>query len=649
MLATSGSNASIEVLVDATVRILTDRGPLTEEQIEQALADHDVDLDDTVSLDDVLDADEGELVVLVDGRWAALRALVAGRVFTHRVTGPELERDVLAVCPDFEAVMGLVGADPDRRLADGASVRHVLVPFDAGELMERGVPLDEVDEHGVLLLEPGYLRGRGCGEGDLVAFGLGPDGLRLDAVEASTGLPDALGRRLEAALGVSPDEPILLPTAVLMACADEPALFVEPLPPLGEVLDELGFPRSGEWLGQRGFDLARWRVAQRRNDIARLYDLDADEAFAVLAMAALHGKVRTAGVAEIDDVALRTVAPALAEPGVAEAVLSETIGLVDGGAEALEQLTEALEPVAPRAARPAVRWLRGKARERRGDTTGAEAEFEIAQALDPGWSPALVDLARYASDRGEADRGLALLRRAAMPPDHELVQLLTRFQTTPRAGIGRNEACWCGSGRKYKKCHLNNERAPLEERAMWLYRKAARFATDGRWRSMRLTVAQLRAQHSVSPFALLEALGDPLVTDAVLFEGGALAEFLAARGDLLPDDERLLAQQWFSVGRSAYEVERVRRGEGPILRDVRTGDVHQTTECAAGRALRPGQLVCARVLPAGETMQILGGIEPVALRERDELVALLDSHPNHAELVEFLSRPEVRDAELAEP
>lgn len=24
---------------------------------------------------------------------------------------------------------------------------------------------------------------------------------------------------------------------------------------------------------------------------------------------------------------------------------------------------------------------------------------------------------------------------------------------------GRNEACWCGSGTKYKKCHLNEDQA----------------------------------------------------------------------------------------------------------------------------------------------------------------------------------------------
>jgi hypothetical protein len=26
--------------------------------------------------------------------------------------------------------------------------------------------------------------------------------------------------------------------------------------------------------------------------------------------------------------------------------------------------------------------------------------------------------------------------------------------------LGRNEPCWCGSGKKYKKCHLDRERQP---------------------------------------------------------------------------------------------------------------------------------------------------------------------------------------------
>ena len=55
------------------------------------------------------------------------------------------------------------------------------------------------------------------------------------------------------------------------------------------------------------------------------------------------------------------------------------------------------------------------------------------------------------------------------------------------------------------------------------------------------------------------AVSDPLVVDAVLFEGGVFAEFLNTRGMLLPDDEPLLAEQWLLVERSVHEVDHVER------------------------------------------------------------------------------------------
>ena len=36
---------------------------------------------------------------------------------------------------------------------------------------------------------------------------------------------------------------------------------------------------------------------------------------------------------------------------------------------------------------------------------------------------------------------------------------------TPAVKPGRNEPCWCGSGKKYKKCHLSDEERRAGERA----------------------------------------------------------------------------------------------------------------------------------------------------------------------------------------
>ena len=670
-------------LIDLIAGMLTEHGPMTEDRLTAALADRGVDLGDDPdeTLAEALDDADGLVMVLADERWAALPALLAGRVFTHQLTGPEVEHDILDVNPDLEPVALLTAREDYQRLADGSPMVQVLVPFDTDILTRRGVPPDVIGDHGALLLPPGYLQGKGLRDGDVVALGLAGDGLVLESVPTPVVTAETvagLGQRLSAILDDEPDEPVLLDAAVCTACADDPTLFTEPLPPLRAALDACGLAHDGDLLATRGFDIRRWRVEQRCAAIARVHDLDDDEALAVLAIVRLYEQVadlHAAAVAAHEDggeaalaafaaeftdqpelspadphsdhgadtttfrpATMRKITGFLAEPAVAEAVLAETIGSGSQGAAALGLFAETLEPLALPAARPALRWLRGKAHERLGDIAQAEAAYQAAESLDPQWPPMLVDLARYAGDRGDAARGLALLRRAGTPADHGLADLLKHFQAESRSDLGRNHPCWCGSGRKYKKCHLGHEQLPLDERAAWLYQKAGIFLVDGPWREAVLDAAQVRVQFSEAPDALLGALGDPLVTDAVLFEGGAFADFVATRGALLPEDERSLAEQWLLIDRSVYEIERVRRGAGFTMRDVRTGDVHEVRERTASQSVTAGALVCARVVPTGDTSQIFGGIEPVALHERDELIELLDSEPDPLDLVAFLTR-----------
>jgi hypothetical protein len=218
------------------------------------------------------------------------------------------------------------------------------------------------------------------------------------------------------------------------------------------------------------------------------------------------------------------------------------------------------------------------------------------------------------------------------------VQLLERFQPVPRPGIGRNHPCWCGSGRKYKVCHLHQEQLPLAERAAWLYQKARADLLDGSFRPLLMDAAEARSEYWDGSDALERAIEDGLVCDVTMFEGGAFEEFLAARGSLLPADERSLAEQWLLVDRSIHEVVDVRRGEQITFRDVRTGDVHEVRERVGSRQVKVGELYCARVVPIADTMQIFGGVEPVSVGERDELIALLDDGDDPVELVAFLSR-----------
>jgi tetratricopeptide (TPR) repeat protein len=624
----------------------------------------------------LLDSDELGLVMPIDDeRYASLPALLAGRVFTHRVTAVEVTGGFLSTSPDLEALSLLTEDEAYQRLVDGSDVEEVLPGFDDALLLERGIQGEAVSG-AAWLLSPKLFTTLGLTEGALIGVSAQPDGFAIRPVVQGEP-PAGLEAALRAWASRLVDGPEQLDAVLWQLCADDPEAFTSSLPPVAELLTAAGLTWDDQLVMLPGFDLERHRVERRIERLAQLHRLDDDEALAVLVIGQLYEQVAelvgqvTDGLQEgrsFEDLAdvlslpaaspraaaspappgpvdssperqtVRELLHLLASPAVAEAVLAETLGIERDGAAALGVFADSLEPLAPAAARPAVRWMRGRAHDRLGDPLAAEAAYEAALALDSSYPLALLELARIASDRGDAERGLSLLRRADAPADDELLAMLEHFRAGERTDIGRNEPCWCGSGRKYKVCHRNREQLPLEERAAWLYQKAGTYVQDGPWRAELLEVAQLRAEHwDDEQLPLLQALQDPLVIDAVLFEGGAFEEFLDERGVLLPEDERLLAAQWLLRERSLYEVEAVQSGSGFTARDLRTGDQLAVRERLGSRQLRPGMLLCARLVPAGDTIQCFGGLEPVELFQRDGLLALLDTEPTAADLVAFLS------------
>ena len=135
------------------------------------------------------------------------------------------------------------------------------------------------------------------------------------------------------------------------------------------------------------------------------------------------------------------------------------------------------------------------------------------------------------------------------------------------------------------------------------------FLLDGSWREVVIETARVRAQFAEVPPALLGALDDPLVTDAVLFEGGAFAEFVATGVCCCPRTSGCWPSSGCSsTGRCTRSSASGRVRASPC--DLRTGDVHQVRERTASHRIKPGVLVCARVVPAGETTQIFGDAEP---------------------------------------
>ena len=86
--------------VATLAELLTQRGPLPKDEIAQHLRDRGMDDPDSTIQWNLLEMD-CPARQLVNDRWVWLPAVLAGRVFTHRVGADESTHDVLSVTPDL--------------------------------------------------------------------------------------------------------------------------------------------------------------------------------------------------------------------------------------------------------------------------------------------------------------------------------------------------------------------------------------------------------------------------------------------------------------------------------------------------------------------------------------------------------------------
>ncbi len=630
-------------------RELTSRGPLTLTELQAALAGQSVDVTEH-DLDELVDGEiplVAEIGITEPPVYIALDRVLLGRVFTHRLTAEEILSDTVAIEPDLMPLATITIETPFDQLDDGEKIDQLFSR--AGQDLATSLDLPQ----GTLFE---------FGPGDLVGFELTEGGVRVDMVERPVAAPAHLADRIQLLLHHD-DAPLMLEELVLHLCVEDPELFAAPLPPLTELFAAWHVERAGDYVAPVGFDFGAWRMVRSVVWLGHRYGIAEEEARAVGVLRNLYFEVAAiveafqsdtsdtseeseesdtseesgdeldaAGTVDlhlgdptsgsIHDPEVQAAVRLLADPEVAGALFAETVGEGVDEAVALGVLIESLETTAPRQVRPMLRSLRGQCRERLGQVLAAEADFSESLALDPQLGIALVNLARYASDRGDAVRALSLLRRAGVEEDEPLIHELEQFVPVERNDVGRNDPCWCGSGRKYKRCHLGRVDLAPQDRATWLYSKAVAFLNDGPHRELCSELAEIRSENQDGDPE--DFLGDRVVVDVALFDGGVLYDFLDTRGVLLPDVEQLMLAQWLTVERSVFEVENVERGRCVTLRDIRTGDRHELADKALSRSVREGDLACTRLLPVGETVEIFGGVEPVPLHLLDWTLAQLD-------------------------
>ena len=209
--------------------------------------------------------------------------------------------------------------------------------------------------------------------------------------------------------------------------------------------------------------------------------------------------------------------------------------------------------------------------------------------------------------------------------------------------IGRNDPCPCGSGKKYKQCHL-----PIEEAAAAEQLRLRR-AVDTLLPKI-ISAAQTQAGAIPAAFQRfwdgkytpeqLEELddlegrgGERFLTwfafDYPLDDGRTLVEQLAA-GDAalngeeddspkLSDDEARLLRDWAPVRLRPYVAQSVLKGQGMQVSDLLDERTYEVEDHAASRRVVPGEVLIAHLIPAGARHYVAGAAAHLTEDTREKL------------------------------
>jgi hypothetical protein len=437
---------------------------------------------------------------------------------------------------------------------------------------------------------------------------------------------------------------------------DREAFTADPCPPQPDLYREAGLEIDGALVAEAGFDwdaLHRWQDDNRRRFSYGFDDRRLEWLRAISGACSLFLAEGPSALGQDEEERYRTaalLAAILEHQDLALAFWRECeISLLDpeevgGFAEHLaERLADA--PI------PGLTWLRALCRDRSGDTRGAVALVDEVDLAATDHAPLLVLAAGFAADRGEAMGAYRLLGRVDIDTDgddlarpfgfrawyREAARLLDEVAEfalhRPPPAARRNDPCPCGSGRKYKACHLGQERHALANRAVWLHLKMCRFL---RQRHQDLVDELTDAMTEFSPDLYDDLADSPPVSDLALQDAEVVTEFLSERAFLLPDDEALMAAQWALVEWSLFEV--LGLGSDSLrVRDVRTGDRMTVVNVTPSGGSREGTLLLGRVHPVGDTFRALSGFIPMGSGWVDSVLAALDERDPFA-VAEVIAR-----------
>jgi hypothetical protein len=211
--------------------------------------------------------------------------------------------------------------------------------------------------------------------------------------------------------------------------------------------------------------------------------------------------------------------------------------------------------------------------------------------------------------------------------DFELPQQPVRKAAAP----GRNDPCWCNSGKKYKKCHLeSDERERLGEGP-----QAVNSIVGDRFQPLRERIAKTMRElmppaevsRAVEEFFDNEFSGwlkpeeiepDPIARDLTVMDWAVhdrvlpgrkhtvIEEFLKRHGSSLSSNERQMTEAWSRSFFGLYEVLETKPGTGFEVKDLITGEKNFVHDISGSKSLHRWDVVFSRLIPGDRGTEVTG-------------------------------------------
>ena len=182
---------------------------------------------------------------------------------------------------------------------------------------------------------------------------------------------------------------------------------------------------------------------------------------------------------------------------------------------------------------------------------------------------------------------------------------------------GRNDPCYCGSGQKYKKCHMKEdqeaekERSLIQNAAAFIRRDLLKYGRNDQFaepfaKALPLYWNDLYDASNAEQMSQPEALRffDWFVFDYKLEDGKRLIEHYAVEqmADLSVHQQKVAAD-WVNVGAgSLYELTAY-EGQVLQLRDYFTGEPFEVYEAGGRGNVEVGEQILTRLVPVADHLE----------------------------------------------